>query len=274
MNWSRLIVILALLIGCGGKKASTEGSGNPSASATPSAVALDPDAAAKRGFELFDQEKADEVGAVKLWEPACAAGNDMACTGMGYAYAFGAGGKDTDYAKAKGLIEGPCERGNQKACSVLGQLHYYGWGVPKDIEKARPLWDKACKADLRRACLFLGLALSAPDGPPEWRDEEKGESLIRKACKLGHSDACDIVKKIDKKAEIDELRKTVRIKWWGDEKDAQCVGKGLPPFRKDYEGGTFDENEKVALHDGCKSPFQTRDDSIRNTFCCPHEKRK
>ncbi len=31
-----------------------------------------------------------------------------------------------------------------RACSVLGQITYFGWGVTKDVEKAKTLWTKAC----------------------------------------------------------------------------------------------------------------------------------
>ncbi len=40
---------------------------------------------------------------MKLWEPACDAGSDRACVGMGIAYTFGVGGKSKDHAKGRAL---------------------------------------------------------------------------------------------------------------------------------------------------------------------------
>lgn len=274
----KLIALVALLVlgvvGCGEK---TTEAATASASAAGSATAsapLDPEAAAKKGFDLYDQEKPDEKGAVKFWEPACDAGNDQACVGMGIAYTFGVGGKSKDHAKGVKLIEPACTKGIQRACSVLGQITYFGWGVTKDIEKAKTLWTKACDAGVGQSCYFLGLIVAAPDGPPEWRSVEEGEKLQRRGCDLGYRRACDAVTKLNEKNEIAKLRQKVTVKWWGTEKDGTCTGKGLPPYRKDYEGGTFDENEKVAKYDGCVSPFQSKDDALRNTFCCPYDRKE
>lgn len=253
---------------------ATSTSTSSASSAASSAAQLDPEAAAKKGFELFDKERSDEAGAVKLWGPACEAKNELGCVGMGTAYLFGVGGVKADHERGKSLIEPACTNGNQRACSVLGQIFYNGWGVPKDIEKAKTLWSAACDADVGRACYFVGLTAWASDGPPAWRDEKGGEDLLRKSCSLGYRSACEQVGKIDQGKEIRKLRAKVTVKWWGFEKDGTCTGKGLPPYRKDYEGGTFDENERVAKHDGCKSPFQSRDDALRNTFCCPYEENK
>lgn len=284
----KLIALVALLVlgivGCG-ENATEAATATVSAFAADSASAsapLDPEAAAKKGFDLYDQEKPDERAAVKLWEPACDAGNDQACVGMGIAYTFGVGGKPKrrrarrlreDHARGVKLIEPACTRGIQRACSVLGQITYFGWGVTKDIEKAKTLWTKACDGGVGQSCYFLGLMMAASDGPPKWRNVQEGERLQRKGCDVGYRRACDAVKKLDEKNEIAKLRQKVSVKWWGFEKDGQCTGKGLPPYRKDYEGGTFDENEKVAKYDGCVSPFQSRDDALRNTFCCPYDRK-
>jgi hypothetical protein len=273
----KLIALVALLVlgvfGCGEKTMEAATTSAPAAGSASAVPSLAPEAAAKKGFELYDQEKPDEAGAVKLWEPACEAGDDLACVGMGIAYTFGVGGKTKDQAKGVKLIQPACEKGVQRACSVLGQATYFGWSVTKDIEKAKALWTKACDGRVGQSCYFLGLMMAAPDGPPEWRNVEEGEKLQRKGCDLGYRRACDAVKKLDQKNEIAKLRQKVSVKWWGTEKDGTCMGKGLPPYRKDYEGGTFDENEKVAKHDGCVSPFQSKDDALRNTFCCPYEQK-
>ncbi|WP_437607322.1 hypothetical protein WMF20_41950 [Sorangium sp. So ce834] len=65
------------------------------------------------------------------------------------------------------------------------------------------------------------------------------------------------------------LKSKVRVKSWGAEPDAECSGKGLPPFRKSYEGGTFEEDELVAEADGCTHLFQRRGNMNDSVFCCP-----
>ncbi len=272
--------VLAMAVSAGlfaalkfGGRATTSTSG-ASASPSSSGSAEDPEAAARKGFELFDAEKPDEKAAVKLWEPACEAGNELACVGMGMVHVFGLAGRPTDYGAGLKLIESGCTQGNQRACSVLGQILYNAWGTAKDVEKAKTVWQKSCDAGTGRACYFLGFTYRAPDGPPEWRNLDEGEALLRKSCRLGYRSGCDLVDKIDREQEIANLRRKVRVKWWGFEPDGTCQGKGLPAYRKDYEGGTFDENEKVAKYDGCVSPFQSRDDALRNTFCCPYERKK
>ncbi len=58
----------------------------------------------------------------------------------------------------------------------------------------------------------------------------------------------------------------VRRRYWDEETDSECTGKGLPPYRWDYEGGTWAEDEEVAKADGC-----TKLHSVKQlqTYCCP-----
>ncbi|WP_437839267.1 hypothetical protein [Sorangium sp. So ce1153] len=70
-------------------------------------------------------------------------------------------------------------------------------------------------------------------------------------------------------AKAASLKSKVRVKSWGAEPDAECSGMGLPPFRKSYEGGTFEEDELVAEADGCAHLFQRRNNMNDSVFCCP-----
>jgi hypothetical protein len=271
-----VVLLIAVLGGCGldsRSLAERSRSANTKADKTGEPV-LDPEAQAVEGFRLWDAEKADERGAVKLWESSCEGGSTLGCTGLGIAYTQGVGGKTKDHKKGFELVEPACEAGVMRACQVVARYYYFGWGRPKDITKGRKLWEQSCEGNVRGACFFLGLALSAPDGPPEWKNEVEAERLFKKACDLGDKDGCEKAKGILTAREITKLREVVKTKWHSFDRDAQCTGKALPPFRKEYEGGTFDQNEKVALYDDCKSPYESRDDALRNTFCCPYEKRK
>ncbi|WP_437755835.1 hypothetical protein [Sorangium sp. So ce1389] len=70
-------------------------------------------------------------------------------------------------------------------------------------------------------------------------------------------------------AKAASLKSKVRVKSWGAEPDAECSGMGLPPFRKSYEGGTFEEDELVAEADGCAHLFRRRGNANDSVFCCP-----
>jgi hypothetical protein len=72
-------------------------------------------------------------------------------------------------------------------------------------------------------------------------------------------------------ARVAALREKVSPKWWGDEPDGECQAKGMPPYRKTYEGGLYSENEAVALADGCRHLFRQKSEPSPNDniFCCP-----
>lgn len=63
---------------------------------------------------------------------------------------------------------------------------------------------------------------------------------------------------------IAKLRVKVKSKYWSFKPDPTCLGKGKPQFMMIYEGGTFAENDEVALAAGCvKEPM------LDTTYCCP-----
>lgn len=64
------------------------------------------------------------------------------------------------------------------------------------------------------------------------------------------------------------LKMKVKKKYWGTERDGDCTGKGLPPYKWDYEGGTFAEDQEVATGDGCVKAFISPE---IQTYCCPQQ---
>lgn len=68
-----------------------------------------------------------------------------------------------------------------------------------------------------------------------------------------------------------DARRKVRTKYWGFEPSDTCTAKGLPPFQKDYGGGTLEEDEMVAVADGCQHlyPGRASDPLLFIQFCCP-----
>lgn len=63
-----------------------------------------------------------------------------------------------------------------------------------------------------------------------------------------------------------DLRLRVQRKYYDDSPDSLCTGKGMPPYRWSYEGGTFAEDMEVATADGCQKPFNVQEDT---SYCCP-----
>jgi hypothetical protein len=74
------------------------------------------------------------------------------------------------------------------------------------------------------------------------------------------------VQKITQAAREKVLRTKITLKRWDTEPDSTCTGKGLPPYRWSYEGGTYAEDAELAGIDGCRKPFTSPEDV---SFCCP-----
>ncbi|HVZ34100.1 MAG TPA: hypothetical protein VG963_16855 [Polyangiaceae bacterium] len=69
---------------------------------------------------------------------------------------------------------------------------------------------------------------------------------------------------------IAQAKLNVSGRFWGFDRDGECTAKSLPPYRKSYEGGTFEEDELVAIGDGCVHLFPGRSDAqLFTVFCCP-----
>lgn len=65
-------------------------------------------------------------------------------------------------------------------------------------------------------------------------------------------------------------KQKVEAKFWSFDRDGECTGQGWPPYRKSYEGGTFEQDEMVALAAGCVHLFPgMRDPQLFTIFCCP-----
>jgi hypothetical protein len=69
-------------------------------------------------------------------------------------------------------------------------------------------------------------------------------------------------------AKLIEVRLRVRRSYVSKTPDADCTGKGMPPYFWTYSGGTYSEDSDVALSDGCRPftgiPWNT-------DFCCPKD---
>jgi hypothetical protein len=87
------------------------------------------------------------------------------------------------------------------------------------------------------------------------------------------ANAAEARRKADAEAQAQAValaKQKVEAKFWSLDRDGECTGNGWPPFRKSYEGGTFEEDDLVALAAGCVHLFPgTREAQLFTIFCCP-----
>lgn len=117
----------------------------------------------------------------------CALNNTISCSDLGMAYLVGRGvPKDVD--KAKPLIVSGCRKGYGRACANLGWMHYTGTGVAQNTRKAVKFYTQGCDGRSGAACANLGLMYEMGDGVTV--DYTKADSYFNRACDLGHAAAC------------------------------------------------------------------------------------
>lgn len=99
---------------------------------------------------------------------------------------------------------------------------------------------------------------------------EKIDSLLAQArAEKAKRDA--VAAEADRKAQaarLADLRRKISKKYWDEDPDSQCTGKGLPPYKWSYSGGTFAEDQEVAEGDGCRKLHQTVELQV---YCCPQK---
>ncbi len=77
-----------------------------------------------------------------------------------------------------------CDRGSMASCAYLGRMYETGRGVARDLDKAIPLLDRACKGGATPACGRLGEILVRAG------KRDQGVALLRRSCEQGFAVAC------------------------------------------------------------------------------------
>jgi TPR repeat protein len=117
----------------------------------------------------------------------CELGNTISCSDLGMAYLVGRGvPKDVD--KAKPLIVSGCRDGYGRACANLGWMHYTGTGVAQNTRKAVMFYTQGCDGRSGAACANLALMYEIGDGVAQ--DFTKADQYFDRACDLGNVAAC------------------------------------------------------------------------------------
>ncbi len=143
---------------------------------------------------------------------------------------------------------------------------------------------RGCLDDRRwRAKAIAGGSMISPDSPscdglppetPEERAAAEAEGKAAVEAERRKAEAERRGAEASRAAAAEGLtaaREVVRAEWYGTERDGECAGKGYPPYRVDFLGGTFAQNEMVATSKGCVHLFEKHSTTspTDNVYCCP-----
>lgn len=168
--------------------------------------------------------------------------------------------------------------GNYEAAIAPCQAATKG-SIPRDVEQARSLLTCVesvveCSkedADLEKIAEACAKAVAkGGDSKPKCA-ADAADRLAALKPKLDQARAEAAAKKAALDAEaLKAARSKVRGKNRSLQPDSTCTGKALPPYRVQYEGGTYDEDGIVAQADGCQHLHEPGRGDVRDTFfCCP-----
>ena len=96
----------------------------------------------------------------------------------------------TEKQEAEQLHKKACDRGSAVSCGDLGMSYLRGWAGIRDESRGVSLLSFACEKGDADDCNTLGKYFAgAESGSP--KDLAKSASFFKKACALGHQDACN-----------------------------------------------------------------------------------
>ena len=87
----------------------------------------------------------DQKKSLAMYQRACDLGAVTACVDLGVIYRDAKGAADKDLSRAAKLFERACDL-NAPACASIASMYELGWGVLKDLAKAKTLYEKSCYA--------------------------------------------------------------------------------------------------------------------------------
>jgi hypothetical protein len=105
-----------------------------------------------------------------------------------------------------------------------------------------------------------------------WQKAEAEKAQLAAVEKKKKDEAAAAAQKEAQERALRLARLRVERRYYNHERDGECIDKGLPDYRWDYEGGTRDEIDLVASDYGCKHLFENAQDFlIFKVFCCPQQ---
>jgi TPR repeat protein len=82
---------------------------------------------------------------IRTYQRACDLGAVTACVDLGVIYRDGKASAEEDRPRAVKLFQRACDL-NAPACASLASMYELGWGVQKDLPRAKQLYEKSCYA--------------------------------------------------------------------------------------------------------------------------------
>ncbi len=144
------------------------------------------------GDEIIKQDKKQ---AFKYYKKACELNNSRGCYNVGTMYEEGVV-VEKSLPLASIAYNSACNNNNIAACFNFGNLLFQNGATAEKI-KAAELYEKACKGNFVAACMNFGNMNR--NGLGVKKDLKKAITAYKKACNSGDSDACSIVRVLDKK---------------------------------------------------------------------------
>lgn len=139
----------------------------------------------------------DVKKAAVFYEHSCKAGVAAGCNNLGMLFALGKGIEKND-GKAAALFDEACSKNLRAGCVNLGELALAGrTGSLIDDATIVRLFASGCEANVTVGCYDLALMISKGRGIP--KDLEKARTLFDKACQDGLKPACETLQKLPKR---------------------------------------------------------------------------
>jgi hypothetical protein len=121
-------------------------------------------------------------------EAQCHQGEQNSCYTLGWMYENGRG-VPRDLDRARSLYQGACVRRAASGCRGLGWLYTEGIGVPRDMGRGVAFYADACDAGDAESCSNLGHLYGTGEGLP--RDYDRAFRFSRKGCDGGDPNGCN-----------------------------------------------------------------------------------
>jgi TPR repeat protein len=122
---------------------------------------------------------------IELLEATCQSKEPEACLNLG-AFLISPSNPRPDPLAAIELFEKAVARGSGHG--TLGLMYWKGYGVSRDTQRARALFEQGCRQAEAEACLNLAIMCQLGEGGPS--DHDAAVRYVRRACDLGLERAC------------------------------------------------------------------------------------
>ncbi len=149
-------------------------------------AAFDPQTCAEEAMR-HGADPAVAADAPAYFKEACATRDFGACSLLGLVNELGFG-VPKNLTRARGLYTYACDSGNKRACGNLGELVI---GEAKDAQATKDgiaLLDRACSGGSARHCGVLGWTYAT--GPEATRSPALGAKLLERSCIGGNATGC------------------------------------------------------------------------------------